>query len=791
VFATNVYISNEHNKVDGDNMYINRKLIGILVCTLMITVVYPVVGTGNNSFSGTFDELNSHHVLVRIITGGNVPTLPKGVEIASDKPGEWVDVIIPTYRLQELSNLNLQYSILINDLESYDTLMMGSYHTLAQIQNILQGIATNYSNIATLYSIGTTYEGRTIWCLEISDNPGVDEGEPGVFYMGVHHAREWPGPEICLYIANQLTSQYGTNSTITNLVNNRRIWIVPVTNPDGYYYCHDLGNDWRKNRHYFSQYGTYGVDTNRNYNGSCDGNSWGAWGSIANGQVSHDSSSEVYCGPGPTSELEDQAITRIFLNNNISAAISFHTYGEEVMWPWGYTPSQAPDNSYLASVGTQIAQRITRQSGSGTYAAYQSCGLYPTTGDTIDWAYGYGLYVQGKATFAYTIEACSSFHPSASYLDQICIENFHGAMYLLQEAQNIRDTVVPRVLPPIIDKMSNDTDGNYQVSWQQQNPNANPDYFQLSEMTNLSVVTDDAESGGGFWKLDGFALSTSRYHSGNHSFKSRHSDADVSSMTILTPLPIIAGMKLSFWCWYATEQNFDYAFVEVSKDGRNYDIIDAFTGSSGDWVYKEYNLDKYAGESLFIRFRYTTDQSTLLEGFYVDDISQVANFGSVNILSNSITHNYYNITNKPQGTYYYCVKGHNNARGWGDNSTLEKITVTGGGNPTYPVLTLGNFTGGLGKVSITVKNIGDANATSVNVTLSVVGGIFGRINIGGITVLPRLVVGEEKTVTTDKLIFGLGKITLTASASCTEAIPPVVTKNATGKILFVFITGIQ
>jgi hypothetical protein len=114
-----------------------------------------------------------------------------------------------------------------------------------------------------------------------------------------------------------------------------------------------------------------------------------------------------------------------------------------------------------------------------------------------------------------------------------------------------------------------------------------------------------------------------------------------------------------------------------------------------------------------------------------------------------------------------------------------------GGSPTHPVITFGNFTGSLGKASITVKNIGDADAANVNVTLSVTGGILGRINKQKTQVILALAIGEEVTITTDGFIFGLGKLTLGASAACTEAIPPVVTKTGTGKILLVFITGIQ
>lgn len=656
----------------------------IMCLGILFVLVFSSLAISGQGFNEVPSTTNT---LIRIdMTSGTV-TIPEGVEIITVSQGQWADVILPRYRLQELSDLQIPYSILIADMNEYHKELMGSYHTYAQIQTILQGIAASYPNITSLFSLGTSYEGRTIWCLEISDNPGVDEGEPGVFYMGLHHAREWPTVEICLHIANNLTSLYGVNSTITNLVNNRRIWIVPCVNPDGYYYCHDLGIDWRKNRHYFPQYGTYGVDLNRNYNGSNNADIKGAWGTIGSGSVTHSPSGETYCGPGPTSELEIQAICDFFVTHDICALISWHTYQEELYWPWGYTPSITPDSTYMSAVGTQIALRITRQSGSGTYTPKQAYGLYPTTGDTIDWAYGYSHYVLGKTTFAYTIEACSSFHPSESYLDQICKENCDGALYLIQEAQNIHDTVVPRVIPPVIDDLSNDSDGTYRVSWQEKNPAANPDYFQLDELSGVSIGTDDAESGSALWTLDGFSLSTSRYHSGSYSYKSRSLNSDVSSMTTAYPIPITTGMKLSFWCWYSTETNYDAAFVEVSRDGRSYDVLETFTGTSGSWLYKEYDLGSYGDESVFIRFRYTTDSYTLQEGFYVDDIAPVATVQTVTTLSNSITNQYYDVTGKENGTYFYRVKGHNDARGWGDFSTLERIVVALGDDTIPPVTT--------------------------------------------------------------------------------------------------------
>jgi carboxypeptidase T len=665
----------------------NRKLIGILVCTLLMTIVFSV---GASGISTKYDRL----VLVRV-NGDNYNFLAdNNFEIVSYQPGKTLDIIAPYCRLSELKSAGINYQVIIQDVEEYENSVRGQYHTLAQMESMLQTIASNYPSITELYSIGTTYEGRSIWCLEISDNPGVDEGEPGVFFMGLHHAREWPTVEICLNIANQLTSNYGSDPAITDVVNNDRIWLVTCVNPDGYYYCHDQGHDWRKNRAPYS--GGIGVDLNRNYGGSSNGDPWGAWGSVFDGAATHDPSGEVFCGSSPFSELETQAIRNIFLNNDISASITWHTYGELVMWPWGYQTTGAPDSTYLTQIGQQIASRITQQDGSGTYTPQQSDVLYPTTGDTCDWAYGYSQYVTGKPAFSYTIEACQDFQPSTTYLDQICQQNFDGALYLLQEAGNIKNTVIPRVMPPVIDDLPVDTDGDYTITWQEQNPDANPAYFQLDELTDLNLNIDDVESGSGLWTLDGFTVSAARSHSSSHSYKSRYSSSDVSTMTTVIPLPVTPGTKFSFWCWYNTENNYDYAFLEVSRDGRYYDVLDGFTGSSSNWVYKEYSLDGYAGESVFIRFRYATDDYTLQEGFYVDDISPVANFGTVATLSNSIPNNYYQINDKPEGIYYYRVKGYNSARGWGDFSTLQDIQVSYSGNnpPNTPSIsgqTNGNY----------------------------------------------------------------------------------------------------
>ncbi len=618
----------------------------------------------------------SPKMLVRVYTEG-LPIekrLPRGLDIAGAKRGEWVDVVIAEEILGRMVDSGFRIEIISYDVEALESELRGDYHDYQELVDSLEAIAATYPNIAMLETLGTTYEGRDILALKISDNVSVDEDETEVLFVGLHHAREWPTLEICLFCIDTLTGAYGVDPNITQIVDSRQIWIVPCENPDGYVYCHDQGHDWRKNRRYFPEFGTYGVDPNRNYGGSSNGVALGEWGSIPGG-TSHSASSSVYCGPSPASEAETQVMVDLILAHDFIFGVSYHTYGEMVIWSWGYTSSPTDDSDLITDIGEAMASRISVQSGAGTYDAFQSSGLYCTSGDFDDWSYGHSLYCGGKNMLSYTVEMCNQFHPHASYLDQIVRENFDGAFYLLEIADSIAGLLTPRVMPPVLAELDTSYTGSYTVIWSQTNPAAFPDYYQLDELTGFSVVTDDAESGSSLWETERFMVSSTRYYSSSHSyFSNLLSGNNASSMTTIWPLPVSAGDSLSFWCWYDIETNWDYAYVEVALEGREWDILDEFTGSSG-WVRKVYSLDAYAGKSIFIRFRYITDDYTENEGFYVDDIDPVPHFDGAVTLSSSIADTTYPVNPGGPGQYWYMVKGHNNPREWGDWSQLEDILV--------------------------------------------------------------------------------------------------------------------
>ncbi|MGC9060280.1 MAG: M14 family zinc carboxypeptidase [Thermoplasmata archaeon] len=326
--------------------------------------------------------------------------------------------------------------------------LVNGYHNYTEITEILQGIASSHPSIAKLYSIGTSWEGRNLWCLKISDNVDINEtGEPDIAIYGLHHAREWISAEVPLYIAQYLVDNYNLDPRATYLVNNREIYIIPVVNPDGLEYSQYVG-DWRKNRRNNGD-GTYGVDLNRNYNGSQNGDPNGAWGGSG---ASHSTSDEIYCGPAPFSEPETQAIRDFIIslhdqNNQLAISISYHSYGEVVYYPWGYAYSPehggspvltTPDVTYQKKLAQEIAARITTESGTSTYEPMQSGDSYLTTGDTDDWTYGYSKYVWGTPTFPFTIElGGTSFQPPASSITQICQANLEGALYAIWRAWDL------------------------------------------------------------------------------------------------------------------------------------------------------------------------------------------------------------------------------------------------------------------------------------------------------------------------------------------------------------------
>lgn len=84
------------------------------------------------------------------------------------------------------------------------------------------------------YDIGKSTQGKAIRVVELSDNPGLHEpGEPEFKYVAGIHGNERVGTEMLLMLIRYLCMNYGSDDLVTKIVNNTRIHILPMMNPDG------------------------------------------------------------------------------------------------------------------------------------------------------------------------------------------------------------------------------------------------------------------------------------------------------------------------------------------------------------------------------------------------------------------------------------------------------------------------------------------------------------------------------------------------------------------------------
>ncbi|CAH2229957.1 jg14029 [Pararge aegeria aegeria] len=216
------------------------------------------------------------------------------------------------------------------------------YYRLDVIYSFMDDLATRFPYLCTVSVIGRSVEGRDLKMLKISNG---NSGNEGVWIDGSIHPREWISTAVVTYLANYLVTNY---HELSETVTNKDWYILPVLNPDGYEYTHTHDRMWRKNR---ARYGEcVGVDLNRNF-------SYG-WGEKGEEGSSEDPGNIFFRGPEPFSEPETAAVKHVILESgtNFKVFLSLHSYGEVIIFPWGYTGDPCPDYVELLEGGTAMAK---------------------------------------------------------------------------------------------------------------------------------------------------------------------------------------------------------------------------------------------------------------------------------------------------------------------------------------------------------------------------------------------------------------------------------------------------
>lgn len=197
--------------------------------------------------------------------------------------------------------------------------------------------------------------------------------------------------------------------------------------------------------------------------------------------------------------------------------------------------------------------------------------------------------------------------------------------------------------------------------------------YTLMEFANPLMSADSCDSIDN-WQSRGFTVAagglggTSCFWSGK---------GNNLSNTLSTPLPVAveAGDSLVFWKKYFVEDSWDYAYAEISQDGSDFAVLEKYTGTSGEWTRSAIDLGAYAGDSVFIRFRYTTDFVIAGDGFYLDSVGPAIWFERISPIDD-ISDTTYRVSAAPVGHYCYRVRAVDDGGAWSAWSDIVGILVT-------------------------------------------------------------------------------------------------------------------
>lgn len=109
-----------------------------------------------------------------------------------------------------------------------------AFHDVAGLGAAMKFIADAHPDLAHYGSIGTSYEGRALHLITITNSKtGSDTEKPAIWIDANIHGNEVQGGEVALYTAWYLTEMYGQVPEVTELLDRVTFYIAPSINPDG------------------------------------------------------------------------------------------------------------------------------------------------------------------------------------------------------------------------------------------------------------------------------------------------------------------------------------------------------------------------------------------------------------------------------------------------------------------------------------------------------------------------------------------------------------------------------
>ncbi|MFA5509450.1 MAG: DUF2817 domain-containing protein [Candidatus Cloacimonetes bacterium] len=573
---------------------------------------------------------------------------------------------------------------------------MDDYYSFDEYVDFMQQTAIQYPELCHLEMIGSSVQGRPIYFMKISDNVAQDEPEPGFRFISSIHGDEPVGYDLLIRLIQLLTSEYGSDARITEIVDNTEIWICPMLNPDGFV----------AGRRFNAQ----NIDLNRNYpmpsgDQHPDGNSWAP---------------------------ENVAVMDFSQAHNFQLSTNLHGGSAVINYPWDYTFTLTPDNDLIREAALTYSRENSMVYNSPQFpeGVVNGAQWYVITGSLQDWSYGYTDCID------LTAEIGANKWPPASELPMYWDLNKESMLCLLEFVQNgVHGTVTSEGGMPLgdatihvvgNDKVMNagsvwgdyhrlllpgsytiraEADGYIAHSRQVTVPASGRvdldfvlmeagqtdfwgqirtvdgggiDDFSIEINTN-PPLTADADANGSFsfeniregyynakfiredfvfyekqflltaednrmvfiyeepdvlfedafdnmdnWTADQ-PWGIIHYEGDNRltdSPSGNYANNINKSCRLTNPIDLsqIENAKLTLLEKHILETNYDFAYLEASRDGENWQQLAVFTGTQVGWAYRIIPIADYDGGDLHLRFRIQTDIYTTRDGIYIDDL---------------------------------------------------------------------------------------------------------------------------------------------------------------------------
>ncbi|XP_033725599.1 carboxypeptidase B-like [Pecten maximus] len=265
--------------------------------------------------------------------------------------------------------------------------IVGRFSRHSEIDAWLSTVESEFEQIASVESIGNSYEGRDMKIIKIgkaSSNP-----KPVIWIEAGIHAREWISPAVAVWTIDKLLRNYGVDDDVTFMLDTFDWFFLPSANPDGYEYTFTNDRLWRKTRSPQGR-GCYGADPNRNFDVEFGG-----------AGTSSDPCADTYPGTRAFSEPETDNIRKSIwsVRERAVAFLSFHAYSQLMLTPYGYTSTKPSDYQEMLRVADASMSALKAVHGKTFRVGTPPDILYAASGGTYDWA-----KLKAGVKYSYTYE---------------------------------------------------------------------------------------------------------------------------------------------------------------------------------------------------------------------------------------------------------------------------------------------------------------------------------------------------------------------------------------------------